>query len=158
MVLGLLLFIPGRLPALFWGEFYEGQRRMQSGDYEQAASSFEAFLSKIRSRPWLKRLIYFRWGVHTWDIEAMTLNNLGNTFVERGQPSRAAQWYEAALKVDPHYGVAYSNLAIVRYAEGDDAEAEMLLDRAHALGNRHLTPLAAQERAAVLRSIQGAGR
>ena len=60
IVLGVLLLIPGRLPGLFWREFYQGQQRMQFGEYEQAAVSFEAFLSKIRSRPWLKRLIYLR--------------------------------------------------------------------------------------------------
>jgi tetratricopeptide (TPR) repeat protein len=155
ITMALVLLIPGRLPALFWREFFRGQQQMQVGNLERAADSFEAFLAKVRARPWLKKLMYFKWGIHTWDIEAMTLNNLGTIFVERGDPARAAGWFEAALAVDPCYGLPYTNLAVVRYAEGDEEEAARLLERAHALGNRHLTHEAAKGRAALLRSMAG---
>lgn len=153
IVMGLLLVIPGRLPTVFWREFYTGQQALHLGNHELARANFAAFLEKVRAQPWLKRLMYLKWGVHTWDIEAMTLNNLGNTFVENGEPEQAVRWYEEALAVDPEYGVAYANLAVVRYAHGDDAEATRLLDHAHALGNRRLTHAAARDRGAMLRSM-----
>src|SRR5215510_3615735 len=104
IVIAILLIIPGRIPALLWREFYTGQRAMQLGDHELARASYIAFLEKVRAQPWLKRLMYVKWGVHTWDIEAMALNNLGSTFVEKGEPQQAIRWYEAALAVDPEYG------------------------------------------------------
>ena len=155
IAMALVLLIPGRLPALFWKDFYRGQQQMQAGEAGRAAASFEAFLAKVRARPWLKKLMYFKWGIHTWDIEAMTLNDLGTTFVERGDPVQAARWFEAALTVDSHYGVPYSNLAVIRYSEGNEEEAARLLERAHALGNRHLTSDEARGRAALLRSMVG---
>jgi tetratricopeptide (TPR) repeat protein len=152
IVIALLLFIPGRIPSLLWREFYAGQRALQLGDHERARASFIAFVEKVRARPWLKRFMYVKWGIHTKDIEAMALNNLGNTFVERGEPQQAVRWYEAALAVDPDYGAPYANLAVIRYARGEEAEATRLLDCAHALGNRSLTFVAARERGAILRS------
>ena len=152
IVIAILLIIPGRIPALLWREFYTGQRAMQLGDHELARASYIAFLEKVRAQPWLKRLMYVKWGVHTWDIEAMALNNLGSTFVEKGEPQQAIRWYEAALAVDPEYGAPYANLAVIGYSRGDEAEATRLLDRAHALGNRYLTHVAARERGAILRS------
>ncbi|HKQ79139.1 MAG TPA: tetratricopeptide repeat protein [Blastocatellia bacterium] len=153
IVIGLLLVIPGRIPMLLWREFYAGQRALQIGDHERARASFIAFIEKVRAQPWLKRLMYLKWGVHTWDIEAMALNNLGNTYVEKGEPHQAVGWYEAALAVDPDYGVPYANLAVIGYARGAEAEAKRLLDRAHALGNRDLTHAAASERGTILRSM-----
>jgi tetratricopeptide (TPR) repeat protein len=151
--MSLLLLIPGRLTVLFWREFYTGQRALRLGDHELARASFMAFLEKVRAQPWLKRLMYFKWGVHTWDIEAMALNNLGSTFAEKGEPEQAVRWYEAALAVDPDYGVAYANLAVIAYARGADAEATRLLERAHALGNRKLAHAEARERGAMLSSM-----
>jgi tetratricopeptide (TPR) repeat protein len=158
IVIALLLAIPGRLPALLWREFYTGQRALQLGDHERARASFIAFVEKVRARPWLKRLIYAKWGVHTWDIEAMALNNLGNTFVEKGEFQQAVGYYEAALAVDPDYGVPYANLAVIGYARGEDEEAARLLDRAHTLGNRDLTQVAAKERGDILRSMRNLAR
>lgn len=153
IVIALLLAIPGRISALLWREFYAGQKALQLGDLERARASFIAFVEKVRARPWLKRLMYVKWGVHTWDIEAMAFNNLGNTFVEKGEPEQAVGWYEAALAVDPDYGTPYANLAVIGYARGDEAEATRLLDCAHALGNRDLTHVAARERGTIMRSI-----
>jgi Flp pilus assembly protein TadD len=96
--------------------------------------------------------MYVKWGIHTRDIEAMSLNNLGTTFAEKGELQQAVGWYEAALAVDPDYGVAYANLAVIGYARGDEVEAARLLDCAHSLGNRNLTRVAARERGAILRS------
>jgi hypothetical protein len=81
-VIALLLAIPGRIAALAWREFYAGQRALKLGDLERARASFTTFIEKVRAQPWLKRLMYFKWGIHTWDIEAMALNNLGNIFVK----------------------------------------------------------------------------
>jgi tetratricopeptide (TPR) repeat protein len=152
IVIALLLFIPGRVPALLWREFYAGKRALQLGDHERARASFIAFVEKVRARPWLKRLMYVKWGIHTRDIEAMALNNLGATFAEKGELQQAVGWYEAAIAVDPDYGVPYANLAVIGHARGDEAEATRLLDCAHALGNRNLTHVAARERGAILRS------
>jgi hypothetical protein len=65
IVIALLLVIPGRIPALLWREFYTGQRALQLGDHERARASFIAFVEKVRARPWLKRLMYVEWGIHT---------------------------------------------------------------------------------------------
>lgn len=152
VIIGLVLLVPGRLPTLFWSEFYRGQEQLRLGAPERAAASFQEFLAKVRARPWLKWLIYGKWGVNTWDIEAMTLNNLGSTYVERGNPTQAARFFEAALALDPNYGVPYSNLALLAYASGDEAEGDRLLEHSNALGNRHLTRAQAQERAALFRA------
>jgi len=153
IVIALLVFIPGRVPALLWPEFYAGQRALQLGDRERARASFIAFVEKVRARSWLKRLMYVKWGIHTRDIEAMSLNNIGTTFAEKGELQQAVGWYEATLAVDPDYGVAYANLAVIGYACGDEAEATRLLNFAHARGNQNLTRVAARERGAILRSM-----
>jgi tetratricopeptide (TPR) repeat protein len=129
------------------------QADKRNRDDERAGASFIAFVEKVRARPWLKRLIYAKWSVHTWDIEANALNNLGNTFVEKCELQQAVGRYEEALAVDPDYGAPYANLAVIGYDRGEEAEAARLLDRAHALGNRDLTQVAARERGNILRSI-----
>ncbi len=153
LVVGLLLFIPGRLPTLMWREFYEGRRALGAGDYGTAEARFRAFVDKVRERPWLKRLLYLKWSFYTWDVEAMALNSLGSTFIEQGAPEKAVEWLQAAVELDPGYGVPYANLALVEFARGNDAEAERLLDRAHELGYRNMPHDVARERATVLRSL-----
>jgi hypothetical protein len=52
----------------------------------------------------------------------------------------------------------YANLAVIGYDRGEEAEAARLLDRAHALGNRNLTQVAARERGNILRSMRNLAR
>lgn len=153
LVVGLLLFIPGRLPTLMWREFYEGRRALALGQYGVAEARLRAFVEKVRARPWLKRLLYLKWSFYTWDVEAMALNSLGSAFIEQGEPDKAVEWLEAAVALDPGYGVPYANLGLIELARGNDDEGEQHLDRALALGYRKMPHDLARERAATLRSM-----
>jgi tetratricopeptide (TPR) repeat protein len=133
-VLVVALLIPGRIPSFFWSQFYAGTRLLQAGDYREAIERFESFLTEVKQKSWLKKLMLLKWGRHTWDIEAMTLNNLGSAFLEMGELDRAGQTFEAATRIDEQYAIAHFNLALVRYAQGATEAARSLYERAHELG------------------------
>ena len=134
LVMALCILAPGRITSYCWREFYAGHRLMQKGEYEKAKGQFESFLGKTQSSPWLKKLIFFKWGFYTWDIEAMTLNNLGSSSLSMDEVESASQYFNAATTLDPLFPMPYVNLAIISYAKGDDEQCERLLAQSRSLG------------------------
>jgi len=64
-------------------------------------------------------------------------NNLGNVYAEQGDPRRAREAYEKAIKADPTYALAYKNLAVLhRDLLHDPAAAERYLEKYRSLGGR----------------------
>lgn len=140
IVAGVLLLLPGRVQGFVFRDHYRGRRLMATGQLESAVAHFERFLARLRAAPWKKRFIWLAWGFYSWDIEAMTLNNLGVALMGLGEWDAARDRNEEALRVDPKYPVPYFNLAVLAAAQGDEAHARELLARAEALGYAR-TPL-----------------
>ena len=72
-----VLLVPGRIQGYFWRDFFRGRRLLGRGNAQDAIPYFMGFLDELVARPWLKRLIWLSWGMHTRDIEVMTRINLG---------------------------------------------------------------------------------
>ena len=130
----LVLLIPGRIQGFVFRDHYRGRRLMGAGEFEAAIDHFERFLVQVRDKPWKKRFIWFAWGIYSWDIEAMTLNNLGAALMNIGRFDASKNRLEEALRVDSKYPVPHFNLAVLAAAQGDEAQAHEHIYRAEALG------------------------
>ena len=129
-----VLLIPGRIQGFIFRDHYRGRRLMDAGQLEAAIEHFERFLLHVRGQPWKKRFIWLAWGIYSWDIEAMTLNNLGAALMNIGQLDASKNRLEESLRVDPKYPVPHFNLAVLASGQGDEARAREYLSRAEALG------------------------
>ena len=125
---------------------------MKQRQYLQAKICFENFLRKIRSNPWIKKLIYFKWGIYTWEIEAMTLNNIGSISLELNDLEGAVQSFDAAIARDPQFPLPFANLAIVNYVRGNSDQGVQLLNHSHLLGCSLLDEQSAQKEAMTIRA------
>ena len=63
------------------------------------------------------------------DIKA-AWNNGGVALFKQGNYSEAIKYYNKAIEIDPHYGLAWSNLANVLEAQHNDTEAEKAFAKA----------------------------
>ena len=131
-----LLLIPGRIQGFVFRDHYRGRRLLGAGRAEEAVQCSRRFLAQIREKPWKKRFIWFTWGVYSWDVEAMTLNNMGAAFLNMGEFEDAEAYLRQALAVDPKYGVPYFNLAVLAAVQGNEKTARKHAGQAESLGYR----------------------
>ena len=155
VIVVLCLVLPGRFASFFWRDFYAGLELMQRRDYPNARINLERFVHRIRQQRWMKKLIYCKWGIYTWDIEAMALNNLGSTLLQLTDPAGAESHFVAALNLDSGFPLPYANLAIVHFARGNADEAVRYLDRSRVLGYYGLDEEAAKREAQTIRARLG---
>ena len=158
IVAAVVLFIPGRIQGLVFRDHFRGRRLMDAGQLESGIDHFERFLSQLRKQPWKKQFTWLAWGIYSWDIEAMTLNNLGAALMNIGQFDAASDRLKEALRVDPKYPVPYFNLAVLASAQGDEAQACVQISRAESLGYAR-TPMdrVIQMGQTVLANMEGQG-
>ena len=127
LVVALLFFVPGRISSAFLKDLYRCRRHVDREEYEAAIECGERFLATLRKQPWRARLIYLTWSLYTWNVEAMTRNNIGAAEMMRGRFAAAREQFNAALALDSGYALPYANLAIMAAVEGDHTESERLM-------------------------------
>jgi tetratricopeptide (TPR) repeat protein len=123
LIVALLLFLPGRVQGYYYRDFFRGRREMGLGEFESALGHFTKFAEDVSNRPWLKRLIWLSFGVYTTDIEAMTHNNLGACYLEKGELTKSKTALYRALEICPTYPIPYFNLALLYGLTGERREA-----------------------------------
>ncbi|MGH0029196.1 MAG: tetratricopeptide repeat protein [Myxococcota bacterium] len=133
-LVALALLVPGRIQGFFWREFFRGRRLLADEDPRGAIAHLDRFLTQVRRRPWLKRLIWLSWGTYTRDIEVMTLNNLGAAHLALGDLGTARRALEEGRTLDPRSPLPYYNLALLEQVEGNAGESARLIERARDLG------------------------
>lgn len=107
---------------------------MGVGEFDAALDHFSTFAENVRYRPWLKRLIWLSFGVYTTDIEAMTHNNLGACYLEKGEFTKSKTALYRALEICPTYPIPYFNLALLYGLTGERREAVRCFQEAKQLG------------------------
>lgn len=133
-VLVLLLLVPGRVQGYYWREFFRGRQAMSRQQHEVARDHFRRFLDLLQKRPWMKRLMWCGFGIYSWDIEAVTYNNLGAAALETGELAQSQVALERALSIDRNYPKANFNLGLL-YARSDNPQrAKEYLAEARRLG------------------------
>jgi tetratricopeptide (TPR) repeat protein len=133
-LVSLLLLVPGRVQGVFWREFFRGRRLLADNDPQGAIAHFERFLSEVRDRPWLKRLIWLSWGTYTRDIEVMTLTNLGAAYLALGDFGAARRSFDQGRELDFLSPLPYFNLALLEQVQGNPEQSTRLFERARDLG------------------------
>lgn len=133
-MVALILLLPGRIAGHYYRDLFTGRGLMDARRFSEAIPLFERFLQRIRARPELKRLIWLTAGIYTRDVEAMTLNNVGASWLELGELNRAEQPLRQALSIDPDYPIPYVNLARLAMLRGDLEEAAHFSSAAKRLG------------------------
>lgn len=83
---------------------------------------------------------YTAWSaaLQRWPDDRAALLGLGNAAYAMGQPERAAQAFEVAVRVHPDFADAWHNLAQVRLDQGQRPDALAAAHRAVALGGPRL--------------------
>ena len=107
---------------------------MGMGEVDSALEHFTSFAQTLENRPWIKRLIWLSFGVYTTDIEAMTYNNLGACYLEKGEFTRAKTSLYHALEICPNYPIPYFNLALLYGLTRERREAVRCFQEAKRLG------------------------
>ena len=107
---------------------------MTQGHFAEAEPLFEAFLAKVKKKPWIKKLIVFSWGMYTRDIEVMTLNNLGAIKIEQGNFLEGKEFLDRSIAMDAQAPLPYFNLALIAAADGKKDLAEELLQKSQERG------------------------
>ncbi|MGH8566673.1 MAG: hypothetical protein ACREXU_01330 [Gammaproteobacteria bacterium] len=134
--ISLVLLIPGRVQQIYWKGFFTGQKLQLKGRHREALEAFEGFLTTLRERPGLRRLIWFSQWSYTRDVEVMTLNNMGVSAMTLRSMKQAEAFLKSAAELDPDSPLPYYNLAVLYYGLGDDAHGAGNLVRAETLGYR----------------------
>lgn len=134
IVLAIVFLLPGRINGYFWRTFFTGRHLMTLQQYREAIPHFEQFLSLVREKPWLKKLIIFSWGMYTRDIEVMTLNNLGAANIELAHWEQAKSYLKEATDLDPKSPLPYFNLALIAEMEGNREESIALFQESKKMG------------------------
>ena len=156
ILLALLFLIPGKVNGHYWRGFYTGRRMMDSGWNGDALKEFEKFLTKVRENPALKHLIWFVWGFHTRDVEAMTLNNIGAVLIREGNLDLAEDRLVQAIQTDDQYPIPHYNMALIGELRGNREAAVQSLGTARALGYRQTSiDEIANKAASILATIEG---
>ncbi|MCP5501308.1 MAG: hypothetical protein H7A25_15515 [Leptospiraceae bacterium] len=129
-----LLFLPGRILASAWENFFNGKIHMTNKDLDKAIDSFHTFLKDLDKKPGLKNLEWLIFGLYTKDAEAMTFNNLGSAFLQKKELETAEQYFQKAAEKDPLYPIPYFNLAILKALKKNKEESETFFNKAVFLG------------------------
>lgn len=103
------------------------------GLYKSAQKKFEA--GQDSEREWLNivRVLEAEIG-HVRKFIAVAQHNLGVIHAGRRDLAGAKQYFEAAIKIDPEYGVAFYNLGVLYRNLGDSERAQKCMNKAKALG------------------------
>lgn len=134
LLLAAAILVPGRLGAVFLKDLFRSRQLVSASRFHEAADAAERFLGDVRRQPWRRHFILCFFGIYTWNVEAMALNNLGVAQMHLGELDRAEANLRAALDRDPEYAIPYFNLAAVAYARGQTSEGDALVSVARDKG------------------------
>ena len=134
IVVVLVLLIPGRLQGYFFREFFRGRKLLDERRASEALVHFQQFLSSVRSRRWLKPMVWLSWATYTPDIEAMTVNNIGAAHLELGHFDESETAFREALAIDKQYAIPHFNLAVLHEMRGNNTLAIESVAEANRLG------------------------
>jgi tetratricopeptide (TPR) repeat protein len=133
---GISLFVPGRLLAHYWRDYFTGQKLQGRGKHVEALVHFDRFLKALRTHPKLNRYIYFSEWIYTRSAEVLTLNNMAVSYLRLKNTDEAQKLLEEAQQIDPGSPLPHFNLAVVHHALGNKAIGDQHLSEAGRLGYR----------------------
>jgi tetratricopeptide (TPR) repeat protein len=133
---GISLFLPGRLLAHYWKDYFEGQKLQVRRKHLDALVHFERFLRLLRERPALKKFIWLTEWIYTRNAEVLALTNMGVCYLRLNNLDEAEQRLLEAARLDPLSPLPHYNLSVAYHALGDKDRAEEHLNKAAALGYR----------------------
>jgi tetratricopeptide (TPR) repeat protein len=138
-IIPVIFLIPGRIQGYYYKNFFKARRLLVERDYQGSIRYNELFLDDISAHKWIKKLIWLSWGMFSKDIEAMTLNNLGSSYLYLGNFAIAESYFNEATRLDGLYPIPYYNLSILSYIQGNSKKSEELHERAVELGFKQTT-------------------
>lgn len=136
IVAGCVFFLVARLQGVAFRNLHRGRRLHDQGRYEAAIQHLDLFLTQVRAQPWRAWFVYLGGFLYTWDLEALTLNNLGSALLRLGRLDEAETRLRESLAQDPGYAMPYWNLAVLVAMRGDEPAARDCLARCESLGYR----------------------
>jgi tetratricopeptide (TPR) repeat protein len=134
LLLAAAILVPGRIGALVLKDLFRSRQLASASRFGEAAQAAERFLGTVRRQPWRRPFILCFFGIYTWNVEAMALNNLGVAQMHLGELDSAESNLRTALDRDPEYAIPYFNLAAIAYARGHTNEGDALLSVARDKG------------------------
>jgi len=124
------LYVPGYVWRMRLRPFWAASRAMASGDYEAAASGFEAFAVKIERSPGLLRGQRWLDFYNDFDYRSMARVNAGVCRMELGQLDAADEHFNGILKENPSNYLALNNLGTTAWKRGDTEKTVQCFGRA----------------------------
>ncbi|MBW4617705.1 MAG: AAA-like domain-containing protein [Desmonostoc vinosum HA7617-LM4] len=133
-IVWIIALIPIRVARYFLRDLHTARKLAKRGNWEGSITYLESFLPYARQRPWLDFMLLLTLWLDTTSVLAMTLNNLGQSYLAIGELERAAFYLTEALQVDTSYPSPHFFLTLVELGRGNFEEADRHLDEAHRLG------------------------
>lgn len=156
VAIAVLLFVPGRIQGHFFRSFFRGRRLQANGDFQDAIDEYEQFIEEIERHPWIGRLLWLTWSIYTFDMKAMTRNNIGACQLELGQLHQAEENFYQAARLDAQSPLPHYNLAVLAEVRGQREAAEREYSIAKSLGyNRDSFDLAIHSASSILARLEG---
>ena len=136
VIIGLviLFLLPSVIQGFFWHDFFLGRRSLRKGQWIEAVHSYEKFLLRLKTHPFIRHLILLRWTSYTGSVEALTHSDIALARLNRGELEQAEKSCHSALTCDPLYPVPWFHLALVELMKGREAKAEELWQKSRNLG------------------------
>lgn len=138
-IIPITLLIPGRIQGYYYRNFFKARRLLGERNFQASIECNENFLADIRLYTWRKKLIWLSWGMYSKDIEAMTLNNLGTSYLHSGNFDTAEGYFNESIRLDTSYPIPYYNLSVLANIKGNKENAEKLYKKSAELGFRQTT-------------------
>jgi tetratricopeptide (TPR) repeat protein len=126
--------IPGRVLAFFWRDLLRGLRLLNARQFTESKRHSELFLREVRSRPWIKNLVWLGSSAYSHDPEVLALNNLGAAELNLGEIESAKQHLNQAIEMDSKCPLPFFNLGVLHAGGGEGEEAERCFQQAARLG------------------------
>lgn len=134
LIYAVILLVPGRIGGLYLKNLFLSRSLLNRSRPAEAIDAGHRLLVELERQPWRRFFIFCFWGVYTWNVEAMALNNIGAAYLEMGKLDQSEDYLQRAIEKDASYAIPYANLAIISYARGNKMEGNRLINIAKKYG------------------------
>ena len=130
MILVIVLLVPGRVGGYFLRDLFRGRRLCEKRQFRESLIASDQFLRKLEQQPWRRYFIVSFFGIYTWDVRAMALNNMGTARLELGELDEAELHFRSSLQADPGYPLPYHGLGVILIVRNDQDGGRKMLEEA----------------------------
>jgi len=134
MIAIFLVLLPGRILRYFWRDLLAGLGHLDQGNYALSKQHSERFLTQVREKPRLRKMMWPSMPEYSRDSEALACNALGAAMQHLGEIEPAREQISRAIALDPEWALPHRTMGMLVLKSASYAEALPWFEKATALG------------------------